>query len=87
MSLKLWVEVTQIVCVPSVICLCTFFVDEPIYSWLDHVHHYEWAVPLGLQLALLDRLMNKHHVSWIDILLQNLLVSPGLGFFIILIEV
>jgi hypothetical protein len=59
----------------------------PINSWLDHTHHHEQAVPLGLQLALLVGMTNEHHVTWVDVLSQDLLVPLGLCFFVIFVEV
>ena len=83
----LWVEATQLVCIPCVACLNPFFVEQHVNSWLDHIRHHERAIPLGLQLALFVRMMNEHHVTWVDVLPQNLLVPLGLCFFMIFVEV
>ena len=82
-----WVEVSQVVSIPRVACLDPFFIEQPVNSWLDHICHHEWAVPLGLQLALLVGMANEHHVAWIDVLSHNFLVSPGLCFFMVFVEV
>ena len=65
----LGIEATQIVCVPSVTCLDPFFVEQSIYSWFDHACHDERAIPLGLR--------NDYHVSRIDVLSQDFLISLG----------
>ena len=82
-----WVEMTQVIRVPHVTCFDPFFVEQPVNSWLDYIRYHERAVPLGLQFALLVRMMNEHHVAWIDVILQNLLVPPCLCFFMIFVEV
>ena len=82
-----WVETTQVVHVPRVACFDPFFVEQPVNSWLDHICHHEWAVPLGLQLALLVGMANEHHVTWIDVLSLNFVVSLGLCFFMAFVKV
>ena len=62
------VEVAQVVYVPCVACLDPFFIEQHVNSWLDHIRHHKWPAPLGLQLALLVRMANEHHVTWIDVL-------------------
>jgi hypothetical protein len=82
-----WVETTQVVRVPRVPCFDPFFLEQPVNSWLDHIRHYEQSVPLRIELALFVGMTNKHHVTWIDVLSQNFLVSLGLRFFMIFAEV
>ena len=68
-------------------CFDPVFVEQPVNSWLYHIHHNERSVPLGLQLALLIGMTNEHHVTWIDVLSQNFLVSLDLRFFMIFVEI
>ena len=82
-----WVETAQVVCIPCVACFDPFFIEQPVNSWLDHICHHERPVPLGLQLALLVEMMNENYVAWIYVLSQNFLVSPGLCFFMVFVEV
>ena len=82
-----WVEMTQVIRVPHVTCFDPFFVEQPVNSRLDHIRHHERPVPLGLQLALLVEMMNENYVAWIYVLSQNFLVSPGLCFFMVFVEV
>jgi len=43
-----WVEATQVVRIPRVACFDSFFIEKPVNPLLNHVHHHEWPVPLGL---------------------------------------
>ena len=67
-GIYLRVEATQVVCVPCMTCLNSFFVEQSEYSWFDHACHDERAVPLGLQFALLVWVANDHHVPRVDVL-------------------
>ena len=49
-----WVEITQVVRIPHVVCFDPFFVEQPVNSWLDHIRHHERSVPLRLHLPYLS---------------------------------
>ena len=82
-----WVETAQVVRVLGVARFNPFFIEQHVNSWFDHIRHHEWPVPLGLQLTLLVGMTNEHHVTWIDVLSQNFLVSLGLCFFMVFVKV
>ena len=63
----LGIEAAKVVYVPRVACFDSF-IEQPVYSWFDHACHDKRAIPLGLQFALLVRMVNDHHVSRVDVL-------------------